>query len=98
MRLLPDTKRGEDAVQNVIGGGRAGNGIERLQRGVKIQQQHLMRDLKLHGATGVFERLQAFTQQRFMTQAGQAATFGGGESVRRKTAKSRRAVRGCQRP
>jgi hypothetical protein len=37
LRLLADAKRREDPIQDVIGGGGARYGIDRLQRGVEIE-------------------------------------------------------------
>ena len=40
---LADAESGEDPVQNVVGRGGAGDGIDGRERRVKIQQQHLVR-------------------------------------------------------
>src|SRR5271165_1683817 len=55
--LLPDTERREYAVKNVVGRRRARDRIQRLQRRIKIQQQHFVRDAELHGALRVLESL-----------------------------------------
>ena len=46
--LLSDTEPAEDQIQNVIVGGGSGNLIERAQSVVKIQQDHLVRDLSVY--------------------------------------------------
>ena len=46
---LPDTERGKDAVQDVVCRCRSGDGVDGPEGGVKIQQQHFMGDLELHG-------------------------------------------------
>src|ERR1700722_6078443 len=58
--LFANAKRGEDPVQDIICRGSAGDGIQRAQRGVEIQQQHFMRDAQLGGFTSLRQRLQAF--------------------------------------
>lgn len=40
--LLADAECVEDPVENVVGGGGPGKGIEGAETGVEIQQQHLV--------------------------------------------------------
>ena len=43
--LLADAEAGEDEIQDVVGGGLAGDGIERAQRLVQVEQDHLVRSV-----------------------------------------------------
>lgn len=56
--LLPDTKRTEDQIEDVIGSSSASNRVKRSQRVVKIQQEHFVRNFCLDGRTGGSERRQ----------------------------------------
>ena len=72
--LFSDAEGGEDAVQDVVGGGGAGDGVDRAQRGVEIEQQHLVRDAGLAPPPRAFSRYAArFAQQLLVAQAGDEA-------------------------
>ena len=58
--LLADAESAEDAVQDVVGGGGAGDGVDGPQRCVEIQQQHLVRDANT--AAAAFSIRDAFAQ------------------------------------
>src|ERR1700685_3445390 len=73
--LFPDAERREDPVQDIIRRGGAGNGVERPQGGVKIEQQHFVRNPDLGGLAGLGQRLQAFAQQLLVPEAGDEAGF-----------------------
>ena len=47
LSYLPMQKVREDSIQDVVGRGGAGDRVDRPQGGVKIQQQHLVRDRSL---------------------------------------------------
>ena len=54
--LLSDAEGAEDQVEDVVGGGGAGDFVERAQGAVEIEQEHLVRDLGGHGVGGGIER------------------------------------------
>ena len=54
--LLSDAEGAEDQVQDVVGGGGAGDGVERPEGVVEIEQQHFVRDFRAHGDAGGVER------------------------------------------
>ena len=68
--LFTDTKRGKNAVQDIVGGGGSGDGIDRAESRIKIQQQHLVRDAEFHGLSSLIERFDTFAQQILMADAG----------------------------
>ena len=68
-QLLPDTKRREDPIQDVVSSRRAGDRIDRSQRSVKIQQQHFVRNANAHHEIFLFTINNKFTKQHFETQA-----------------------------
>ena len=72
---LPDAERREDAVQDVVGGGRAGDGVDGPQRGVEIEQQHLVRDVAA-AAPRAFSRYPSDSRRELLVaQAGDEAGF-----------------------
>ena len=75
LRLLPNTKSGENPVQDVVGGGRAGDRVDRPQRGVEIQQQHLMRDADARRGARLRQGLARFLQELLVAQAGDEPAF-----------------------
>ncbi len=68
--LFANAERREDPVQDIIGRGSAGDRVQRPQRGVKIQQQHFVRDAKLSRFASLCQRLHAFAQQLLVPDAG----------------------------
>ena len=68
--LFANAKRRKDPVQDIIGGGGAGDRIEGPQRGVKIQQQHFVRDPEFGRFASLLQRLEAFAQQLLVADAG----------------------------
>ena len=50
--LFSNTKAAEDQVQNVIGCGFAGDGVQGTQRAVKINHDHFVGNSALHSFTG----------------------------------------------
>src|SRR6187455_2521948 len=67
---LADAECREDPVQNVVSRGGAGDRVDRRERGVQVEQNHLMRDAELHGALGVVQRIERFSKQVLVTDAG----------------------------
>jgi hypothetical protein len=47
--LLADAESAEDQVQDVVGGGRSGDFVERAQGRIKIKQEHLVWHASGHG-------------------------------------------------
>jgi hypothetical protein len=54
--LLSDAERCEYQVEDVVGGGGSGDGIEGPQGIVEIEQQHFVGDFGGHGAGSEIER------------------------------------------
>src|ERR1700674_2825711 len=76
LTLLPNTKRAEDQVENVVGCGGAGDGIERPQGVVEIKQQHLVGNFGRYRASGGIERRERVLHQALMTDIGKKSSFG----------------------
>src|ERR1700722_4545782 len=68
--LFANAKCRKDPVQDIIRGGGPGNAIQRPKRGVKIQQQHFVRDSELGRFASLFQRFPAFAQQLLVPDAG----------------------------
>jgi len=47
-KLFADAEGGEDAVQDVVGGGFAGDGVQRVERAVEIQEEHFVGNMLLY--------------------------------------------------
>ena len=56
LQSLPDAEGGEDQIQDVVGGGLAGQGIEGPESAIEIEQDHLVRDGGLIGAGSICQR------------------------------------------
>src|ERR1700739_1405847 len=69
--LLPNAEGTEDEVQNVVGGSRTRNCIQRPQRLVKIEQQHLVRDLFPYRDLRRLQRGERILDQSLMSYVGQ---------------------------
>jgi len=74
--LFSDAEGGEDQVQDVVGGGLAGQRVERRQCTVKIKQDHLVRNGAGVGLRRIAQRRQRSRNRLVMAQAGQQAWFG----------------------
>ena len=55
LALLPDAEGAEDQIEDVVGGGGAGDGVERLQGVVEIEQQHFVGNFICYRAGGGVE-------------------------------------------
>lgn len=53
--LLADAEGGEDEVENVVGGGGSGEGVERGEGVVEVDQQHLVGDGSGCGGGGALQ-------------------------------------------
>src|SRR5579884_3111625 len=73
--LLADAECRKNTIQNIIGRSGSGERINRLQRGVELEQQHLMRDLEFCGLFRLAQRLQTFPQESLMPNVRQHAAF-----------------------
>lgn len=68
--LLADAEGGEDTVEDVVGGGGSGDGIDWPQGGVEIEQQHLVRDTDFYCGTRGLESLQRVFEAALVAEAG----------------------------
>src|SRR5579862_3413168 len=75
MQLFADAESAEDQVQNIVGGGGAGNFVESVQRVVEIEKQHLVRDLVGDGGFRRRKRRQRIAYQLLVTGVGEETTF-----------------------
>src|SRR6476620_11555900 len=60
--LFSYAEGGENPVQDIVRRGRAGDAIDRAQRRVKIEQQHLMRDALRRCCASLLQSLAGFLQ------------------------------------
>ena len=68
--LFADAEGGEDAVEDVVGGSGAGNGVDRAEGGVEVEQQHLVGDLGVDGAAGFVETGEGFAEELLVAEVG----------------------------
>src|SRR5579864_5028563 len=73
--LFPDTEGRKDAIENVVGRGGPGDGVDRPQSGIKVQEQHLVWNAQFGGFPGLLERFHALAQQLLVPQAGNKTGF-----------------------
>src|SRR5271167_2301520 len=73
--LLPNAERGEDEAEDVLGGGGAGNVVQRTQRAVEVEQDHLMGCLQRHGSGRPVERRDSVGHQHLLANIGQKSCF-----------------------
>src|SRR5437870_13121796 len=74
--LFADAERAEDQVQDVIGGGGAGDFIQRSQSIVEAEQEHFVRGLVVAGGFRGFERSQRVADGALVADTGQQAALG----------------------
>src|SRR5882672_8838698 len=72
---LSDAKRAEDQVEDVVGGGGPGDGIERPQSVIEIEQQHLVRDFGCHGSCGGIESGERVLHQALVADVCKKSSF-----------------------
>ena len=58
--LFSDAEGRENAIEDVVRGGLAGDGVEGMERAVEIEQQHFVRDVFVDGYSGGSKRTGAF--------------------------------------
>src|SRR6185437_7162246 len=68
--LLADAERGEDAVQDVIGRGDAGDGVNGLQSAIEIEQQHLMWHIRVNRTTRLTKHGSSLSEKVLVPDAG----------------------------
>ena len=68
---FPDAEGREDVGQDVFDGGLAGDGVERAERVVEIEQEHLVRDSVGKAAAGGGEGVERLPQQTLLPDVGQ---------------------------
>src|SRR6476646_9267579 len=69
--LFSDTEAAEDQVENIVSGGFAGDGIEWSQGAVKIEHDHLVRNVTVSGFAGRFQTANGFQHQSLMADIGE---------------------------
>src|SRR5208282_4789239 len=73
--LLSDAEGAEDQVKDVVGGGGAGDFVERAQGRVQIEQEHLVRHSSRDGSARGVERGERVGDQLLMPDAGKKAAL-----------------------
>ena len=68
--LFSDAEGAEDQIEDVIGGGGAGDFIEGAEGSVEIEQEHLVGDSGGYGAGRSGERVECVGDQLLMANAG----------------------------
>ena len=76
MCLLSDAEGAEDEIEDVVGGGLAGEGVEGPEGAVEIEQDHLVRNGGAIGAEGVFERGTSGGDGLVLAEVGEQAGLG----------------------
>src|SRR5271166_4185573 len=69
--LFSNAERTEDEVQDVFGCGGAGNVVQRAQRAVEVEQNHLVGRFQRHGCGGPVERRDSVGYQHLLADIGQ---------------------------
>src|ERR1700687_3198875 len=73
--LLSDAEGAEDQVEDIVGGGGAGDFVERAQGSVEVEQEHLVWDSGGYGVGGGVERGERVGDEFLVAHAGQEAGF-----------------------
>ncbi len=71
--LLPDAEGGEDEVEDVVGGGFAGEVVEVAQRGVEVEQEHLVGDALVDRGGCCGKRIECSADGLMLAQVGEHA-------------------------
>jgi hypothetical protein len=80
--LFSDAEGGEDAVEDVIRGGGAGEGVEGFEGGVEVEEEHFVRDLLGDGLLRGSEGGLGLRDRFVMAEGGEhAALRAGGAGV-----------------
>lgn len=80
MELFSDAEGGEDQVEDVVGGGLAGQGVEGPKGAVEVEQDHLVGDAGVVGAASVFEGGAGGDDGLLLAEVGEEAGFGCGSA------------------
>jgi len=86
--LFADAERAEDQVQDVIGGGGAGDFIQRSQSIVEVEQEHFVRDFVVDGGFRGFERSQRVAHEALVADTGEKTALGMGADFSADVAKN----------
>src|SRR5208282_3781336 len=73
--LFSDAEGAEDQVKDVVGGGGAGDFVERAQGRVQIEQEHLVRHSSRDGSARGVERGERVGDQLLMADAGKKSAL-----------------------
>src|ERR1041384_2269637 len=73
--LFSNTKAAEDQIQNVIRGGLASDGVQRTQRAVEIEHDHLVWNFASHGLARGIKAGDGFFHQALMAHVGEETAF-----------------------
>lgn len=69
--LFSDTEAAEDQVENIVSGGFAGDGIEWPQGAIKIEHDHLVRNVTVGSFACRFQTADGFEYQSLMADIGE---------------------------
>ena len=75
--LLPDAEGREDEVEDVVGGGLAGEGVEGPEGAIEVEQDHLVGDAGVVCEAAVFESGARDDDGLLLAEVGEEAGFGG---------------------
>ena len=81
-RLLSDAEGGEDEVEDVVGGGGAGEGVEAAEGFVEVEEEDLVGELGCDGGAGGFEAGEGGLDGGVLAQGGEGGGFGRGRGAR----------------
>lgn len=76
--LLSNAESAEDQIQDIVGCGRSGDGIERSKSAVEIEKQHLVRNLSRDRRLRRIQRRKRILDQPLMAHVGYKSSFGMG--------------------
>src|SRR5438270_1777175 len=71
LRSFSNTKLTEDAVEDVVCRGCAGDGVEWAERAVEVEQEHLVRDVVFRRPFGGGEGGERFANESFVADVGE---------------------------
>src|SRR6266536_1809867 len=75
--LLSDAERAKDQVENVVGGGGAGDFVERAEGVVEVEEKHLVGDASGNGVGGAVQSGERVGDQFVVADVGEKSGFGG---------------------
>src|ERR1022692_1041851 len=71
--LFSDAEGAENQIEDIVGRGGSGHFVDRTQRSVEIEQQHLVRNAGAYGVAGGIQRTERVMDQFLMAHAGKKA-------------------------